>query len=260
MDRHAAYVALSRHRSQVDLHYGRDDFGDEKKVMRMLSRERGKDMASDYAAEQVRAPEPPPPKRDIFAGLKLRASPQIERAAPDPLAQAVERFGRAAQNIARMREQGYDMLPHQREALLKAKDELEALRPDAGEDLRVAMNRDRSLIGEAAEGKTQRAIRAMTMQRDMRIDAANRADQFVADWQAKARMIKQLERSGAYGELARVKESMAEMSKSLQRDPQLESLLGNRHKELGIKAPGGASLSHDLQQWLGRSRSRGLEL
>jgi hypothetical protein len=96
-----------------------------------------------------------------------------------------------------MREQGYGMLPHQREALLKAKDELEALRPDAGEDLRVAMNQDHSLIGEAAEGKTQRAIRAMTMQRDMRIDAANRADQFVADWQAKARMMKQLERSGA---------------------------------------------------------------
>src|SRR5690606_16414298 len=167
MDRHAAYVALSRHRSQVDLHYGRDDFADERRLMRTLSRERGKDMASDYAAEQTRAPEPPSPKRDIFARLKLRASPGIERAAPDPLAQAVERFGRAAQDIARMRDQGYDMLPHQREALLKAKDELEALRPDAGEDLRVAMNQDHSLIGEAAEGKTQRAVRAMTMQRDM---------------------------------------------------------------------------------------------
>ncbi len=260
MDRHAAYVALSRHRSQVDLHYGRDDFGDEKRLTRTLSRERGKDMASDYAAEKVRAPESAPPKRDIFAGLKLRASPGIERAAPDPLAQAVERFGRAAQDIARMRDQGYDMLPHQREALLQASNQLEALRPDAGEDLRVAMNQDRSLIGEAAEGRTARAVRAMTMQRDMRIDAANRADRFVADWQAKARMMKQLERSGAYGELGRVKESMAEMSKSLQRDPQLESLLRNRHKELGIKASGRASLSHDLQQWLGRSRSRGLEL
>ena len=98
------------------------------------------------------------------------------------------------------------------------------------------------------------------MQRDMRIDLANRADQFVTDWQAKARIMTQLERSGAYVKLDRVKESMVEMSKSLQRDPQLESLLRNRHQELGIKASGRASLSHDLQQWLGRSRSRGLEL
>jgi ATP-dependent exoDNAse (exonuclease V) alpha subunit len=28
LDRHAAYVALSRHRDSVDLHYGRDDFAD----------------------------------------------------------------------------------------------------------------------------------------------------------------------------------------------------------------------------------------
>jgi Ti-type conjugative transfer relaxase TraA len=47
LDRHAAYVALSRHREQVDLHYGHDDFADESRLMRTLSRERGKDMASD---------------------------------------------------------------------------------------------------------------------------------------------------------------------------------------------------------------------
>src|SRR5690606_3000956 len=167
---------------------------------------------------------------------------------------------RAARDIVRMREQGYGALPHQREALLRARDAIDAIRPDVGEDLRTAMHMDPSLIDEAAEGKTARAGRAMTMQRDMRIDAAHRADRFVADWQARARMMKQLERSGEHDRLYRVKEGMAEMSRSLERDPQLESLLRNRHKELGIKAPEGASLSHDLQQWLGRSRSRGLGL
>jgi hypothetical protein len=38
LDRHAAYVALSRHRERVDLHYGRDDFVDQGKLVRTLAR------------------------------------------------------------------------------------------------------------------------------------------------------------------------------------------------------------------------------
>ena len=48
LDRHATYVALSRHRDSVQLHYGRDDFADDARLARTLSRERSKDMASDY--------------------------------------------------------------------------------------------------------------------------------------------------------------------------------------------------------------------
>ena len=48
MDRHAAYVGLTRHRESVHLHYGRDDFADHSRLVRTLSRERTKDMASDY--------------------------------------------------------------------------------------------------------------------------------------------------------------------------------------------------------------------
>jgi Ti-type conjugative transfer relaxase TraA len=48
MDRHGAYVALSRHRDGMALHYGRDDFKDDARLVRTLSRERTKDMASDY--------------------------------------------------------------------------------------------------------------------------------------------------------------------------------------------------------------------
>lgn len=58
MDRHSAYVALSRHRDGVQLHYGRDDFADTGKLVRTLGRERAKDMASDYSrdpAQDVRA-------------------------------------------------------------------------------------------------------------------------------------------------------------------------------------------------------------
>lgn len=48
------------------------------------------------------------------------------------------------------------------------------------------------------------------------------------------------------------------MAKSLHRDPQLESLLKNRRLELGIKMPSGQSLSHELQDVLALSRSRGI--
>jgi len=47
-DAHGSYVALSRHRDGMDLHYGRDDFADQDRLARTLSRDRAKDMASDY--------------------------------------------------------------------------------------------------------------------------------------------------------------------------------------------------------------------
>ena len=48
MDAHGSYVALSRHRVGMDLHYGRDDFGGQNRLIRTLSRDRSKDMASDF--------------------------------------------------------------------------------------------------------------------------------------------------------------------------------------------------------------------
>jgi Ti-type conjugative transfer relaxase TraA len=48
MDAHGSYVALSRHRDGVELHYGRDDFANPDRLTRTLSRDRAKDMASDY--------------------------------------------------------------------------------------------------------------------------------------------------------------------------------------------------------------------
>jgi len=49
MDRHAAYVGLTRHREAVSLHYGRDDFRDGKDLAWSLGRERAKDTTLDYA-------------------------------------------------------------------------------------------------------------------------------------------------------------------------------------------------------------------
>ncbi|OAN63745.1 Ti-type conjugative transfer relaxase TraA [Sphingomonas sp. TDK1] len=105
LDRHAAYVALSRHRAVVHLHYGRDDFADQGKLARALSRDRPKDNALDYdaaaerfaarrgversrildtlARESLAEPErsvpAPAPRRGMFDGLRL-SIPDPERA------------------------------------------------------------------------------------------------------------------------------------------------------------------------------------
>ena len=48
LDAHGSYVALSRHRDGMDLHYGRDDFANQDRLVNTLSRDRAKGMASDY--------------------------------------------------------------------------------------------------------------------------------------------------------------------------------------------------------------------
>ena len=51
MDRHAAYVGLTRHREGVALHYAREDFADGAQLARVLGRERAKDTTLDYGPE-----------------------------------------------------------------------------------------------------------------------------------------------------------------------------------------------------------------
>jgi Ti-type conjugative transfer relaxase TraA len=122
MDRHAAYVGLSRHRERVDLHWGADELGSRERLTRALGRERLKDTSLDYglaagtreepeirresAADSVRAyaerrglvpeseivlrqraeavqhAEPAKPRRGMFAGLKLDAGRAEPVAAP----------------------------------------------------------------------------------------------------------------------------------------------------------------------------------
>ena len=49
MDRHAAYVGLTRHRDGVALHYAREDFASPAALVRVLGRERGEgDTTLDY--------------------------------------------------------------------------------------------------------------------------------------------------------------------------------------------------------------------
>ena len=88
MDRHAAYVALTRHRDGVALHYGRDEFTDGRQLARTLGRERAKDTSLDYGAGPDRRP-----RRDQVAAfaerrgldpLRPESEIVVQRAAPVP--------------------------------------------------------------------------------------------------------------------------------------------------------------------------------
>jgi Ti-type conjugative transfer relaxase TraA len=281
MDSHGAYVALSRHRDGVDLHYGRDDFADQSKLVRTLSRERAKDMASDYKPEQQFAErrgitfrerivqiarQLPERAKSIFAGFrpqthKLEALPP-EQAGQSDRRRAVERFVRAAADIGQMREQGLPILPHQHEALEKAGNALDAIRPHGSADLASALQRQPSLVREAADGRSQGAMRAMQLEAEIRIDPAKRADRFVSDWQRLGQARTTMQRDGDTDSAKRVSGRMADMAKGLERDPQVESLLRNRTRELGIDKDIARDLSRELAASVSfeRTRSIGMSL
>ncbi|MGE4324281.1 MAG: Ti-type conjugative transfer relaxase TraA, partial [Sphingobium sp.] len=310
MDRHGSYVGMTRHREGMALHYGRDDFKDDARLVRTLSRERTKDMVSDYrqvepardparqfaerhgisfgervmeiaraGAEKARgifdglrlslpgqdreAAPAPEPRRGMFDGLDLSgAMPKAER---DPARQqqrehdpqpiragglrgAVERYAKALDAIRQTRAQGIDPMPHQREALDRAGQALDAIRPQGSTDLGSAFRGEPELIREAAQGSSHDAVRAMQAEAEIRIDPLQRADRFVEGWQQLREQHAELVRDGNFRGAKTTAQHMADMAKSLERDAQLESVLGLRSRELGLEIGEsmGRSLSRDL--------------
>jgi len=271
MDRHGANVALSRHRDSVQVHYGRDEFEDLGKLTRVLSRERAKDMASDFAERRdihvpaSMRPAPPQRERGMFASFKP-ASPAHQPTAParddDQLAsgRAIERHARAAGDVMRMNDRGLPVLAHQRRALEEAREAVGKIGPHAAKDLERAYVRDPALAGETASGRTQRAIRVLQLEAEVRADPRLRADRFVERWQGLERQRSALHRAGDMTGAGQVKDRMGAMAKGLERDPQVESLLRARRPELGLPVEMGRSIGQGLSDYLGIGRGRGLGL
>lgn len=161
MDRHATYVALSRHRQSVTLHYDRQTFADQAELGRALSRERAKDSTLDYpelfaerrglaqvAGSAFEAFRPHGPGR--AAGREVRQ---------DELAR-VQAFARAWQDGVRMRIAGHDLLAHQRVALDRAAGALDRASPGLAARVAAALERDPALAAPAARGRPQALLRA----------------------------------------------------------------------------------------------------
>ena len=254
LDRHAAYVALSRHRASVDLHYGRDDFADRDQLVGTLSRERAKDMASDYGAEFADRRGIRVPAVQRGAGLEPAASP--ERATE--LADAVTRHGRIVRDLRFSQSVGNAYTPEQRGELAASRAALDALQPHGSRDLETAFANDLGLIREAAEGRTAATLRAMRLEAELRVDPELRADTFVQRWEALDRKRRLLMRDGEDSKAGRVADRMIGMAKGLERDPQVESILRNRKAQLGLPEMPERSVGQSLADIVGRGRSTGI--
>ena len=274
MDVHGSYVALSRHRDGVDLHYGRDDFASRDRLVRTLSRDRAKDMASDYeradpaqnyaerrgitfrerVAEIVRKVVPER-VRNMFDGLRPFAEavpgtgsarrPQREaperKVVEDPEAvlrrartKALTRHARAVNAIFDMQERGGKASPEQVKELQEARKVFEGVRPHGSQDAEAAYKENPELVREAAGGQVNRAIRALQLETELRTDPGRRADRFVERWQKLDHTSQRQYQAGDMSGYKATRSAMGDMAKSLERDPQLESILANRKIELGI--------------------------
>ena len=282
MDTHGSYVALSRHRDGMDLHYGHDDFASRDQLTRTLSRDRAKDMASDYEradpaqdyAERrgitfrermervVEIVKQVPQKvRGMFDGLRPPAEgeQESERAAPerkvaeDPeealrraRSKALVRHARAVGAIFEMREQGGRASPEQVKELQESRAAFEEVRPYGSHDAEAAYKKNPELAQEAATGRVNRAIRALQLETELRTDPQIRADRFVERWRSLDRASQHQYQAGDMSGYKSTRSAMGYMAKSLERDPQLESILEGRKRELGISFESGRRLGLEL--------------
>jgi hypothetical protein len=319
MDTHGSYVALSRHRDAVDLHYGRDDFAGQDRLVRTLSRDRSKDMASDYEqrdpaqgyaerrgitfrerlAEIVRKVVPEK-LRDMFEGLRPPVeaapgppgAPRAEREAParegsgaegerrqtepperkvaeDPekelrraRTRALIRHARAVDAIFQAREMGGKASPEQVKELRDARKVFEEERPYGSHDAEAAYKKNPDLAHEAGSGRVNRAIRALQLETELRIDPSRRADRFVERWQELKQTGQRQYEAGKMSDYRATRSAMGDMARGLERDPQMESILANRKRELGISFESGRRLGQELAFVhgidLGRGRGLGI--
>ncbi|CAL79855.1 putative conjugal transfer protein; traA [Bradyrhizobium sp. ORS 278] len=313
MDAHSSYVALSRHRDEVNLHYGRDDFANADQLTRTLSRDRAKDMASDYeradpvqsfaerrgitfrerVVEIVRKIVPEK-LREMFDGLRSPADapaparehrpeqaareretggPAADRRAAEvparSLAQDIEeearrvrtralvRHARAVDAIFAAQETSGGVDPARVEQLQTARQALNEVRPFGSHDAEAAYRKDPELAREAASGQVSRAVRALQLETELRTDPSRRADRFVERWQKLDQASRRQYQVGDISGYKATRSAMGDMAKSLERDPQLESILADRKNDLGIAFESGRRLGQQLALAHGIDLGRG---
>lgn len=200
----------------------------------------------------------------------LRPAPAQDRLAEriraqSPLEQAVDRYARAYESAHNHRREGLPILEAQKQELSLAGQQLDQARPGARELMRSALRYDpdmgRSMTELSGRQRVGQVIERLDRERTMQADPNVRADRFVERWQALQGQREQL-RGWQHDEArGKVEGQMQGLAKSLERDPQVESILRNRRQEIGIGQHTRQSegISRELERSLTRGRSIGLE-
>ena len=185
--------------------------------------------------------------------------------AQSPLEQAVDRYARAYESAHSHRREGLPILEAQKQELGLAGQQLDQARPGARELMRSALRYDpdmsRSMTELSGRERVGQVIERLDNERAMQADPNVRADRFVNRWQELEGQRQQLRGWQHDQARGKVEGQMQGLAKSLERDPQVESILRNRRQEIGIGQHMRQSegISHELQQSLTRGRSLGLE-
>ncbi|WP_166016381.1 Ti-type conjugative transfer relaxase TraA [Chelativorans multitrophicus] len=200
----------------------------------------------------------------------LRPAPAQDRLAErlrsqSPLEQAVDRYARAYESAHRQQREGLPILDAQRQEVREAGQQLDQVRPGARDLMRSALQYDsdmrHSLTELSGRERVGQVIERLDHERAQQADPNVRADRFVERWQELEGQRQQLR--GWHHDQARgkVEGQMQDLAQSLERDPQVDSILRNRRQELGIgqHIRQSEGISHELQQSLTRGRSIGLE-
>jgi len=202
-----------------------------------------------------RQAEPPAQKRGMFDGLNLstararqeaerpareRAPEPAQRDAPDGLNRAVDRYARAWTDAARMREQNLPVLEHQKLALRDAGGALDAARPGATRDLLTAMEHEpathQAMTGMQGRERAAQLVAGIQHEDRVRQDPNLKAERLVKVWNGLEAQHERLSGRDQAEARGKVEGRMKEVAGELKRDPQLESLMRSRSKELGIEA------------------------
>ena len=235
----------------------------------------------------------------MFAGLKLNARPapsqerseasrmqrQPEREgslrqapAPDrlaerargqsPLEAAVDRYARAYESAHRHRREGLPVLDMQRQEMSEAGQQLDQVQGGMKDLLRSTLQHDpataRAMTELSGRERVAHVIDGMKRENAALQDPNVRAERFVNRWQELQGQRRELRGWQHDDARAKVESQMNGLTKSLERDPQVDSILRNRRQELGIgqQQRQGQSIARELQEEMIRSHrlSRGIGL
>jgi hypothetical protein len=199
----------------------------------------------------------------MFAGLKLNARPapsqegterperegSLRQApAPDrlaerargqsPLEQAVDRYSRAYQSINQHRREGLPVLDMQRQEMRDAGQQLDQVQGGMKDLMRSTLQHDpataRAMTELSGRERVAQVIDGMKRENAALQDPNVRAERFVERWQELQGQRRELRGWQHDDARAKVESQMSSLAKSLERDPQAESLVRNRSRELGI--------------------------
>jgi len=201
------------------------------------------------------------PEREV---PERKAADDPEAALRKARTKALIRHARAVDAIFDAQEQRGKASREQVKELQEARKVFEGMRPYGSHDAEAAYKKNPELVREAAGGQVNRVIRALQLETELRTDPSRRADRFVERWQKLDQTSQRQYQAGDMSGYKSTRAAMGDMAKSLQRDPQLESLLANRKRELGIGGNFGSgrrlgdelAFTHGIE--LGRGRSIGL--